>query len=51
MLSRLGYFCSHKKQKELSPEIPEPIAFTVAGITMNNIVHASPALGYGSPRL
>lgn len=51
MLSRVDYCCSHKKQKELLPAVPEAIAFTADGITMNNIVHASPVLGCGSPRL
>lgn len=51
MSSRVDYFGSHNKQKELPPAVPEAIAFTAAGITMNNIVHASPALGCGSPGL
>lgn len=50
-LSELDYFCSHNKQKGLPPAVPEAIAFTAAGITMNNIVRASPACACGSPRL
>lgn len=48
-LSKLDYFCSHNKQKELPPAVPEAIVFTAAGITMNNIVRASPAFACGSP--
>lgn len=50
-LSRVDYFCSHNRQKELPPAVPELIAFVAAGTTMNDTVPVSPALGCGSPRL